>query len=267
MNDADMTIDETYKSHPVFVQLSTYAEFYTQLSFSVMGFVSTGIKGLLCNIDTFIYTSMRGTLESIKDILIKGRLNDSYALLRKYFDSVVINIYSDLYLDDNFSIENFTVEKINNWLHGKEQLPEYRVMSAYIRSSAKLAKINDLLYKDNTYKELRNRCNDHTHYNRYYNLLVNDNTLYIKNRLSLLDSFSKDLKNIFILHLSYLFYLNDHYMMASDYVDCLDCGLTPEKDSQYYVAPFIQEIFNGVIKKNRMDIAIEIKNKTPMLLE
>ena len=56
-------------------------------------------------------------------------------------------------------------------------------------------------------------------------------------------------------------------MMSSDYVDNLDCGLTPEEDSQYFVAPFVQEVFDAVIKKNRMDLAEAIKNKTLMKLD
>jgi len=261
-----MSMDKIYQKHQVFSQLSEYAEFYKRLSYLVFGWITQGTKSIV-NIDSYVYSSIRGTLESIKDILIKGRINDSYALLRKYYDSAIINIYSNLYLDDNFSFENFVVKKIENWRQGKEQLPDYRVMSNYIRSSEKLVKINELLYKDNTYKEIRDRCNDHTHYNLYYHLLLNDNEIYLENRKAILDSFSKDLENIFILHLSYLFYLNDKYMMSSDYVDSLDLGLTPEEGSQYHVAPFIQEIFNSIIKKNRMDLATEIKNNTSMMLE
>ena len=140
-------------------------------------------------------------------------------------------------------------------------------MSDYIRKSEKLFGINALLYKDNTYKEIRDRCNDHTHYNFYHNLLLNDSEICLKNRFGVLNRFSKDLANLFILHLSYLFYLKDHYMMSSDYVDSMDLGLTPEEDSQYFVAPFIQEIFDKVIKKNRMDLAMEIKSHTAMRLE
>lgn len=260
-------MERAYREHHVFKQLSEYAEFYNDLATSVMGWVTQGTIGSVFNIDTYVYSSIQGTLDSIKDILTKGRINDSYALLRKYHDSIVINIYSNLYLNDNFSIENFVVEKINNWLHGKESLPEYRIMSDYIRKSGKLADINILLYKDNTYKEIRDRCNDHTHYNFYHNLLLNDDNLYIKNRFNILNQFSKDLENLFILHLSYVFYLKDQYMMASDYVDSLDLGLVPEEDSQYFVAPFIQEIFDNVIKKNRIDLAVEIKSHTVMRLE
>lgn len=262
-----MTIDKAYKEHPVFGQLSECAEFYENLSTLVMGWITQGTTHLVINIDTYVFSSIQGTLESIKDILIKGRINDSYALLRKYYDSVIINVYSNLYLEDNFSIENFVVKKIDNWLYGKDQLPEYRVMSDYIRKSEKLAKINDLLNKDSTYKVIRDRCNDHIHYNFYQNLLLNDNEIYLENRIAVLNVFSKDLENLFILHLSYLFYLNDYYMMGSNYVDSLDLGLTPEEGSQYLVAPFIQEIFDKVIKKNRMDLATEIKNNTVMKIK
>ncbi len=259
-------MDRAYIEHPVFEQLSEYAEFYDDLSTLVMGWVTQGTTSII-NIDTYVYSSIQGTLESIKDILIKGRINDAYALLRKFHDSAIINIYTNLYLDENFSIENFVVDKINNWLHGKDQLPEYRVMSEYIRKSEKLAEINELLNKDNRYKEIRNRCNDHTHYNFYKNLLLNNNKIHTENRIAVLSVFSKDLEDLFILHLSYLFYINDKYMMSSDYIDSMDLGLTPEEDSQYFVAPFIQEIFDKVVKKNRMDLAIAIKNNTAMKLE
>jgi hypothetical protein len=170
-------------------------------------------------------------------------------------------------LNDNFRIENFIVDQIDNWVKGKEKLPEYRVMSRYIKSSRKLSKINELLHKDATYRNIRDRCNDHTHYNFFQNVLLNDNEVYLENRLAFLNTFSKDLENIFVLHFSYLFYLNDYYMMSSDYGDSMDCGLTPEEGSQYFVAPFVQKVFDSVIKISRMDIAKEIKSKTSMILD
>jgi len=260
-----MMIDDTYKEHRVFTLLSEYADFYESLADSIYGFVTQGTRAA-CNIDSYVFSSIQGTLESIKDILIKGRINDSYALLRKYYDSAIINIYTNLYLNDNFSLENFVVEKIDNWMKGKERLPEYRVMSQYIRNSDKLSEINELVDRK-TYKSIRDRCNDHTHYNFYQSMLYNDNKIYLKNRLEYLNIFSKDLENICIMHFSYLFYLNDHYMISSDYVDSLECGITPEEGSQYDVAPFIQKLFENVIKKNRMDLAKIIKSNTSMKLE
>jgi hypothetical protein len=254
-----------YQEHIIFQIIKQCSDFYDSLSDNVFRFISSGTSTLF-NIDTYIFMSMQGTLDSINEILSKGRINDSYALLRKYYDSIIINIYAALYLEENKSFENLIVQKIDRWLKGEETLPEYRIMSQYIRDSQKLTPMNNLLYKDETYKKLRNRCNDHTHYNYYYNVLLNDGKVHISNRLKHLDRLKLDLQNIFILHLSYLFYLNDHYMASSDYVDCLDCGMTPVIGSQYWVATFVQTIFDDVLKKHRPDIADLIKHNTQMEL-
>jgi hypothetical protein len=56
-------------------------------------------------------------------------------------------------------------------------------------------------------------------------------------------------------------------MVASDYLDSLELGLEPEPDSQYWVAPFIQKIFDDVLKKSRKDLVKEIQRNTPMMLK
>lgn len=262
-----MMKDNSYNDHRIFKQLERYAEFYKNLSFSVFPFMSQGTKSIF-NLDSYLFSSIQGTLESINAILVNKRINDAYALLRKYHDSIIINIYTDLYLEDHCSIENLIVKKIDDWREGSEKLPYFREMSNYIRNSEKLQKINNLLYgSDKIYKQLRERCNDHTHYNFYKYVLLNNNEIYNPERTRILDVFSRDLADLFVMHFSYLFYLNEHYMMASDYVDSLDLGLEPEENSQYFVAPFVQEIFDSEIKKRRMDLAEIIKKKTSMMLE
>jgi hypothetical protein len=56
------------------------------------------------------------------------------------------------------------------------------------------------------------------------------------------------------------------YLGSSDYTDALDCGLTPEEGSQYYVAPVVQNIFDSIIKNHRADLAVELKKGTCMQL-
>ena len=260
-----MVTDKEYLEYPVFCELDYYIQSYKSLSRSVFSFATRGTSSII-NIDTYLYSSIQGTLESIRLVLIHGKINDAFALTRKYYDSAIINVYSNLYLQENFSIKNFVVSKINNWLHNKEKLPDYRLMSEYIRKSEKLEAINKLLFSDERYKKTRNRCNDHTHYNFYEYVLLNDSEIYAKNRHEALNSLSEDLKNIFVLHLAYMFFLNNHYMMSSDYVDCLDFGMTPEEDSQYWVAPFVQEIFDSVLKKERPDVVTMIKECSKMQL-
>ena len=247
-----MHIENEYKKHGVFKQLERYISFYEQLAFSICSQVSRGTLALI-HIDSYVYSSMAGSLKSMKEILVQGRINDTYALLRKYYDLAIINIYCNLYFYDNLAEKESVVEKINCWLKGEEKLPEFRYMYEYILNSQRLMKITELLYKDDTYRETRMRCNDHVHYNFYQNVLLNNSELYLKDRLDRLDFFSRDLENIFILHLSYIFFLNDHYMMAK-----------PDKDDAaagrrfYPIASFVREIFESVIYKSRPDLVGEI---------
>lgn len=257
--------DKAYQEHRVFAELDRYASFYQQLGMSVFNFASMGTKAI-CNIDTYVYSSMQGTVESIKAVLLAGRINDAYALLRKYHESAVIDVYANLYLRDNFSIENFVVEKISDWLQGKETLPEYRVMSQYIRASQALKPINDLFYHDDKYMRLRSRCNDHVHYNFFRHVMLNDNDIYIKNRGQWLDRLEADVRDVFVLHLGYIFFLNDHYLMSRDHLDALECNMEPEENSQYWVAPFIQTIFDDIITPMRPDITAAIKAHSAMQL-
>ena len=75
------------------------------------------------------------------------------------------------------------------------------------------------------------------------------------------------MRDLVILHLSYLFFTKQHYMASSDYVDSLDCGLNPEPESQYWVARFVQEVFDEVVAKHRPDAATVIKDHTDMHLK
>lgn len=264
-------LDEIYIKHAVFEQIKNYGEFYNQLSDLVFNEMTLGTHSV-CNIDTYVYSSINGTLESIHNVLSNGRINDAYSLLRKYYDATVINIYTNLYLQDHFSIHNFIVNKIDGWLNGKEAMPSFEKMSKYILSSSKLEEITFIHFKSRDYKgsifaNIRRRCNSHTHYLYYHNVLSNDNEIDLPSRGKYLDNFAKDLEAIFILHFSYLFYLNDHYMRSTDYLDSIECGLKPEEGCEYYVAPFIQETFDRVIKIKRPDIAATIKNNTKMQLD
>ncbi|MDD3267141.1 MAG: hypothetical protein PHC75_08190 [Burkholderiales bacterium] len=258
-------LDEEYRNHKLFLRLDQYINFYNQLSGSIVHFVTIGTTSII-NLDTYVCSSLSTTLESIKVLLWDGKINDAFTLLRKYYDSSIINIYTNLYLSENFTLENLVVKQINDWLHGKQKIPEYRAMSEYIKNSQKLLSITKLLSVDDRYKKVRKLCNDHTHWNFFKNLLTNDKNIYLKDRVVHLNNFNFCLQELFIQHTAYLFYLNNHYMLSSDYMDYIDCGTTPPDEAQYWVAPFIQDMFDKEIKTHRNDIFNEIKNNTQMQL-
>ena len=72
-------------------------------------------------------------------------------MLRKYFDSVTLSLYVDLYLNDRRG--EGVVKQVNDWLGGKNALPEYKVMNAYVANSRRLEPvIGMLLKKDHSYR-------------------------------------------------------------------------------------------------------------------
>jgi hypothetical protein len=263
-----MNVNSTdYQNHKVFISIDIFIAFYESFSDSVMSYITTGTTSMH-NIDTYLYTSMSGTLESIKLILKNGRINDAYSLLRKFHDSIILNIYTTLYIEDNLDIENFLVEKIQNWLSGKDNnsIPNFRGMTNYIKDAPQVKEIYDLIHIDKRYTGIRNRCTDNMHYNFYWNVMLNDNKIYNNRRLEYLSMLNDDLEQLVIMHLSYIFYFNEKYMASSDYVDYLDCNLIPPEDSQYWVASYIQDIFDNLIRPRRPDIAEVIKGRTCMKL-
>lgn len=255
-----------YQKHVVFKNLEQYIQFYDDWSFRVFGFSTIGTTAI-ANLDSALFSSMKGTMDSIRMLLQSGRINDAYALLRKFYDCIYINVYITLYTKDNVSVENLIVKQVQDWFQGTEQLPSIRTISDYIRKHKKLAEINNIIFKYKTYAELRDRCNDNTHYNFFKNVLLNDNEIYSSKRDQVLNDISEDITHLVIMHLSLIFYLSEHYMASTDYLDHLEFGQTPPEDSQYWVSTFVQNIFDGVIKKYRPDIAKYIKNVTVMDLE
>lgn len=258
-------LEKEYLEHHIFEELKCYQDFYKSLSFTIMQWVPLGVNSFL-NFDTYVFSSIAGTLESILLVLKNGRINDAYALLRKYYDSTIINVYTNLYLQDNFSENNLYVEKINNWIHGTETIPEYRIISQYIKESPKLKSLNIILNKDKRFKDIRGRCNDNTHYNFFRFMLLNDNTVHNPNRVKWLNILSKDIRNLFIQHFAYIFTVKENYMMSNDYMDYMEVGCTPIEGSEFWVATFVQKVFDEIIREHREDVANEILKNTNMEL-
>ena len=260
-----MIMHEELRQHTCFELLDECIEFYDSLSYSTFGYMSKGTE-MLCNLDSDIFLSISCSLKSIKRNLYDGRINDVYALIRKYYDVIIINIYEIVLLKTEINIDNFIVEKIDKWLKGKEKLPKSKEMYKLILKCKDLRNINKIINKDTRYKNMRDRCNDHMHYNYFHYMQLNSR-INIQNAKVYIDVINDDLLDLIILHFAYLFTLNGHYMASSDYIDCLELNIEPEKDSQYWVAPFIQEFFNKFIKIRRPDISKEIINDTFMDLK
>jgi len=265
-----MIMDEELKKHACFELLDECVEFYNGLSYSTFGYITGGITSkaeeMPVNLDSDIFLSISGSMKSIKRNLYGGQINDVYALIRKFYDVIIINAYEIILLKTEISIENFIVEKIDKWLKGKEKLPGFKKMNELIKECEDLKSINRIFSKDNRYKSIRDRCNDHIHSN-YFQYMQLNSKINVQNAKVYIEMINNDLLDLLVLHFGYLFTLNGHYMASSDYIDCLEMYMKPEEDSQYWVALFVQNFFDKYIKARRPDISKEIINDTFMYLK
>ncbi len=241
---------EDYLKHKVFDDLKFMMQFYGSISMSCFSFIATGTHRIT-NYASYVYTAIEGTLDSISVLLTKGRINDAYTLIRKLFDDILLEIYMDVTLKDKFSIDNFFVEEVNEWLQGKHRIPKTEKILKYLEKSEKTKGLYPLFGWDTYLKKIRELLDDSVHSNRFQQLLLNCNTVYIENRERHLKNCEIILDQLFLLHLSFIFHLNPQYLMASDYMNHLEMGMTPPENSQNWIAQFAQEAFDKVIKPHK----------------
>ena len=157
--------DKEYQGHKVFNLLDDLIEFYGDSCVFMPSFVTSGILAGILNVDEVICCSLEGTWESIRGILKSGRINDAYALIRKYHDGIITVIYVNVYIAENRSSENNVVQKINDWVHNRQKLPSSEKMLKTIRQYAPLTELEKLFDFDGLYSRIRRLANGNTHYN------------------------------------------------------------------------------------------------------
>lgn len=241
---------EAYLKHKVFDDLKFMMQFYDSISMNYFSFIATGTHGIT-NYASYVYTAIEGTLDSISVLLTKGRINDAYTLIRKLFDDILLEIYMDVTLKDKFSLDNFFVEEVNEWIQGKHRIPKTEKVLKYLEKSEKTKELYPLFGWDTYLKKNRELLDDSVHSNRFQQLLLNCNDVYILNRERHLKNCEIILNQLFLLHLSFIFHLNPQYLMASDYMDCLEMGITPPDGSENWIARFAQDAFDRNIKSHK----------------
>jgi hypothetical protein len=254
------------EDHALFADLRCYIEFYEMLAQSTFQYFTPGTLGGI-GMDSYIQSSLQETLDSIRLVIRASRIGDAYALLRKFHDAAVLNIYNSLYLKENYRLDNLNVEQITKWIKDEKDSPRYEVMIKYIDNTCALNSSNAIFNADNRFSLLRKRCNNRSHYNSYAAYMENIGQVRLPARSKIFDQLAVDIKDLVVLHLGYTFYTNWQYLSSSDYMDYMNCNMTPPEGCQNIVATYIQEFFNSVITPFRPEITLAIKRDTPMLLE
>ena len=154
----------------------------------------------------------------------------------------------DVILKDKISIGNFFVQEVNEWLQGKHRIPKTDKILKYLKVSQRTKNLYSLFGWNTYLKKNRELLDDSVHSNRFSLMLLNNNRIYIKDRERHLKNCEVMLSQLFLIHLSFIFYLNSHYLMASDYLDCMEMGKNPPVGSENWIAQFAQDAFDKIIK-------------------
>lgn len=235
--------------HPVFEELDYVIEFYDSIAQCCSSWVLVGVSPLI-NFSSCLFYSISGTLDSIKTLLEKERFSDVYVLLRKYFDEVLLQIYLDVVRVDKFDRHNnINFQDIEIWLKSSFRIPGIRNLLKMLKTSEVTKDIFPFFGWETYFKNNRGLLDDCIHGNSFAFALANFRAepnaceVHLKNALVIF-------KQIFTMHLSFLFHMNAIYMMASDYADYLENGLVPPDGSNTWLAPFAQQAFDRYIKTN-----------------
>ena len=197
--------------------------------------------------------SIQGTLDSIKMLLAIGRINDAFVLVRKMFDDVLTEIYLDVTLKDKFDIcKSMYVEDVQKWMHSTFRIPTLMKILKTLKTSEQTKNLYPFFGWKTYLEHNRQFLDDCVHANRYSSVLFNCNTVCLGDkREKQLDNISIILKQIMMIHVSFIFYLEPTYLMASDYLDCLEVGETPPEGSTKWVSPFAQQAFDTYISQHK----------------
>lgn len=240
------------------------------------GFLSFGRDFVLCGKYTFsrqmISTAFELTAGSIISCCESGCIADAYSLMRKYRDDLFFYLYIVVYdscnkIDGKSPVTDQMEVNIERWI--KNDLDDLHV-GTVLQAIGQSSRVRDAVRKYNLksyFDALGDRLNNYVHSNgvSFYNRNVN--AYQGKTLQKQLQSLLTDLRSITIAFLFLLTLCSPLSIMSTDYVDCLDCNMTPPDGSRYWVAPFVTAFF-----KSNLDLIDEscmkyLQNHTLMEFE
>ncbi len=243
---------------------------------SDFGYLSFGRDFVICGSRTFslqtVSTACELTAGSIVACCESGCMADAFSLLRKYRDDLFFYLYIMTYdacneLEQRSPAVTQMESNIKRWINnGLADLSIGTVLQAIGQS----LRVKDAVrkYELKTYFDsIGVRLNNYVHSNgiSFYNRNVN---AYQENGLQIqMEALLKDMRFITITFLFLLTLISPLSIMSTDYVDYLDCNVTPPEGSQYWVAPFIVRFFqenSDLISESCLNY---LRENTPMVFD
>lgn len=208
-----LQFSEGYLKYKVFNEIKYMIDSCDRLSYNCFCFIPKGTLGIT-NYASYVFSSIGGTLDSIRTVLRIGRINDGYSLIRKLYDNVLIEIYFNVVRVEKFDpFEHLVVKDVDDWLQRKKRIPKFCEILNLLKTTDSTKDLYPYFELDSSLKAMRNYLNDNIHGNCYQLLLLNCNSVFLPDREKHLDKILSRLDHIFTIHLAFTFYMNSCYMV------------------------------------------------------
>lgn len=250
-------------------QLKSLESFLGDFNFLVFGRDNIVCKNYVFSLQTILISSQL-TLGNIIECCKCFCLADAYTLLRKYRDDLFFCLYLVVY-DSNVKLQknaktNKMETNIEQWC--KNNLSNLNI-SEVLSTIGMSDNLKESVYKfglQKSFDEIGKHLNNYTHGNGYSFYNINASSLDENNIENQFKNIIYIAKYITTTFLFLLVLCSPLYIMSTDYIDYLEFGQTPPKDSQYWVAPFIVEFFKNNIEMIDKNCYEYLKENTCMAL-
>lgn len=237
-----------YQNHRVFELIDKMKDYYDGLAETSFSFIPNGTL-TFGNYETYVYMSISSTLDSIKTLLKAGHISDAFVLIRKLFDTILMEIYFHVMREEKYDwMKSLVVKELDEWIKGERWIPRIGEIQKVLKESKTTKELYPWFPWDTKLKKIRDFLDNHVHASSYRSILLNCPTICIDNRAKQLENAYSILHQIMVFHLAFLFYLDGPYMMAYDYMDYRDCGMEPPEGSESWLASYAQEAFDVFLK-------------------
>lgn len=250
-------------------ELECVQQFLEDFNFLIFGRDSIITKKIKLISPLVILDSAIRTLQSIRICCEYGNIADANTLLRKYRDDLFFYLYIvsvgvnyDWLKADNEI--NKHEANIGSWINNSLNNLHISEMLKYI---ARTPKTNEAVKKynlqksfDRIGKELNNfvHANGISYYNIPYQKFGFDGFVTAE---SVTENLIHNIKYFTVTFIFLITMTKQVFVMSDDYIDYLDCNMTPPDGCQYWVAPFIIDFFNSnktLIDKDCIDYLKEL---------
>jgi hypothetical protein len=244
------------------------ADFIENLSYLISAnghMVSFIIENRPYLLGTELLDSAVSTLQTIKFCVRKSRLGDAYTLVRKYRDDLFLYLYfiecqsRHYVLNSGYSLHE---KNIARWF--ENSLTDLHI-SDIIKYIATNKTIKELITKFNlksSWEQIGKDLNNYVHTN---------GVKYARQNYPTEQACDDEPKRIYdilrsitVIAIAIMILIKPQFISSTDYMDALDVGITPEKESQYHVAPFVSDFIGKYVGDFDTAIVAFLKNSVYM---